>query len=487
MPNRSKLYHCLKSIFLDRGLLNFYPSIVVLKYLIGLRELGRLDTKTVLVAVEQDALALTLSALGRLNPLAPTSSLPHGLDETDGAFLDVGAVVTAHDLLDGLGGLGGVVKGNGADVVVENMGLDNAVEEVTADETELAVNSRGSTTDKVPLIRGVVRERRVGVLEVGDGNEPVVDPEVGKEVPDEHVGPAKGVAEVDEGGGGDSDTDVGDDDPGGLTLLIEGRAGVEVVDTSEPAVLLALATTLALPLVEVVAGDVGHEVVGPADELLTDKVDQGVDGGLLGQLGNLMDETADARSKLLAGARNEDHVTRDVAGSLVVLAVGELPREVGDEKGRVEDPADGVVDQPGRGESLVTALVGKNPETGAEKALHKGVQTPEDDTGSLHGDVLGSDIFVPDVKSDGEVDDVASDVRQAVKSRTLEAVRGDGIADVLDGEVGDLELVAVRVEQLAELGLVGLDVVRGQGRKRGVGGRALKGRVEGRGIGGTRV
>lgn len=463
------------------------PFILPRNTLVGLGELGRLDTKVVLVAVEQDALALALSALGRLNPLAPTSSLPHGLDEADGAVLDVGTVVLAHDLLDGLGGLVGVVEGDGGDVVVEDVGLDDAVEEVAADEAELAVNSRGGTTDEVPLLSGVVGERGVGVLEVGDGNEPVVDPEVGEEVPDEHVGPAEGVAEVDEGGDGDGDADVGNNDPGSLTLVIEGRAGVEVVDTGEPAVLLALATALALLLVVVVAGDVGHEVVGPADELLTEKVDEGVDGGLLGQLGKLVSELADAGSLLLAGAGNEDHVALDVAGGLVVLAVGELPREVGDEKGGVEDPADGVVNQPGRRESLVTALVGKNPETGAEETLHEGVQAPENDTGSLGGNVLGSDIVVPEVEGDAEVDAVADDIGQAAKSRTLVAVLGDGITDVLDGEVGDLELVAVGVDQLAELGLVDLDVVGGQRGERGVGGRTLKGRVEGRGIGGSGV
>lgn len=464
----------------------FYPSIVLLGYLVGLGELGRLGAETVLVAVEQDALALTLSALGRLNPLAPTSGLPHGLDEADGAVLDVGAVVLAHDLLDGLGGLVGVVEGDGADVVMEDMGLDDAVQEVAADEAELAVNSRGGTTDKVPLLGGVVGERGVGVLEVGDGDEPVVDPEVGEEVPDEHVGGAEGLAEVDEGGDGDGDADVGDDDPGGLTLIVEGRAGVEVVDAGEPAVLLALATALALLLVVVVAGDVGHEVVGPADELLTEEVDEGVDGGLFSQLGNLVGELADAGSLLLAGARDEDHVALDVAGGLVVLAVGELPGEVGDEEGGVEDPADGVVDQPGRREGLVTALVGKNPETGAEETLHEGVQAPEDDTGSLEGNVLGSDVFVPDVEGDGEVDHVAGDIGQAAESGALVAVLGDGITDVLDGEVGDLELVAVGVDQLAELGLVGLDVVL-QGGERGVGSRALKGRVEGRSIGGSGV
>ena len=76
----------------------------------------------------------------------------------------------AHDGLDGLGGLVGVVEGDGGDVVVENVGLDDAVEEVAADETEFTVDGGGGAADVVPGRGLVVGERRVGVLEVGDGN-----------------------------------------------------------------------------------------------------------------------------------------------------------------------------------------------------------------------------------------------------------------------------------------------------------------------------
>jgi hypothetical protein len=45
--------------------------------------------------------------------------------------------VLAHDALDGLGGFVGVVEGNRGDVVVEDVGLDDAVEQSAADEAEL--------------------------------------------------------------------------------------------------------------------------------------------------------------------------------------------------------------------------------------------------------------------------------------------------------------------------------------------------------------
>jgi hypothetical protein len=109
---------------------------------------------TVPVAVEEHALVLALGALVGLDPLAPAGSLVQGADEAPAAVLDVGAVVLAHDGLDGLGGLVGVVEGDGGDVVVEDVGLDDAVEDLAADETELAVNGGGGTTGKVPGLAG---------------------------------------------------------------------------------------------------------------------------------------------------------------------------------------------------------------------------------------------------------------------------------------------------------------------------------------------
>lgn len=74
----------------------------------------------------------------------------------------------AHDWLDGLGGLVRVVEWDGGDVVVEDVGLDDAVEEVAADEAELAVNGCCGAAGEVPGFAGVVWEGRVGVLEVGN-------------------------------------------------------------------------------------------------------------------------------------------------------------------------------------------------------------------------------------------------------------------------------------------------------------------------------
>jgi hypothetical protein len=48
--------------------------------------------------------------------------------------------------------------------------LDDAVEDVAADEAKLSVNGGSSTLDKSPLVGFVVGGLRVSVVEVRDGN-----------------------------------------------------------------------------------------------------------------------------------------------------------------------------------------------------------------------------------------------------------------------------------------------------------------------------
>lgn len=115
-------------------------------------------------------LVLALGTLIRLDPLAHSRALVHGLDEANWTALNITAVVLTHDWLDGLGGFVGMVERDRGDVVVEDVGLDDAVEEVTADEAKLTVDGRGRATGEVPRLASVVRERRVGVLKVGDGD-----------------------------------------------------------------------------------------------------------------------------------------------------------------------------------------------------------------------------------------------------------------------------------------------------------------------------
>ncbi len=81
--------------------------------------------------------------------------------------------------------------------MVQDVRLDDAVEEVAADEAELAVDGGGGAAGEGPGVGVVVGKGRVGVLEVRYGNcerlttvcstpevsgnhtKPVVDPEIG--------------------------------------------------------------------------------------------------------------------------------------------------------------------------------------------------------------------------------------------------------------------------------------------------------------------
>lgn len=303
----------------------------------------------------------------------------------------------------------------------------------------------------------------------------MVDPEVRDEVPDEHVVPAKVGSEEVESSAGENEADVAQDNELGILCLVEGAAGVEMVDSTAEAVLLALAAALTLALMVVVASDIGEKVVGPANDLLGNEHGKGEGRGVLGELGELVDHAAETSGLLLASARDEDHVALHVAGCLVVLAVGDLPAEIGDQERGVEDPASHVVDEAGVGKGTVATLVGNDPEAGAKEALEDGVDGPEGASGEGAWDVLGGHKVVEDGEGGGEVDHVAGNVGVALESRALKAVLGDGITDVLDGVVGRRELVAVGVDELAVGGLGGVYVDRGERRQRGGRGRGSRG------------
>lgn len=138
---------------------------------LGNRRLSRrLGAETVVIPEEEDALSLSDSTIAGLYPLAHAGALVKSLDEADGSFSHVCLVVPTHDGLNGLGGLVRVVEGDGADVVVQHMSLDNAVHQVAANEAKLSVDGGGGAAHEVPFVRRVVWKRWVGMLEICDGN-----------------------------------------------------------------------------------------------------------------------------------------------------------------------------------------------------------------------------------------------------------------------------------------------------------------------------
>lgn len=240
----------------------------------------------------------------------------------------------------------------------------------------------------------------------------MVHPQIREEVPHEHVGEAIGAAEVGQDGDRDGNTNVAQEDELRVLGLVQWAPRAEVVDATEVAVLLALAASLLLALVVVMASDVGKQVHGPSEGLLADRVKEGGDGRLLGQLVELMDHPAHTACELLAGLGNEHHVALHVSSGLVVLAVGDLPGEVGNEESGVADPASGIIEDLGGREGLVAALVCEHPQSCAEESLDHSVQGPEDRAGGHRGDVLGSDELVEQGEGNTKTDDIAGHVGQ---------------------------------------------------------------------------
>ena len=76
----------------------------------------------------------------------------------------------AHDRLDRFSGFVGVVKWDGGNIVVKHVGLDDTVEEMTADEAKFAVNGCGSTAGKCPSVRFIVGKCGIRVLKERNGD-----------------------------------------------------------------------------------------------------------------------------------------------------------------------------------------------------------------------------------------------------------------------------------------------------------------------------
>lgn len=231
----------------------------------------------------------------------------------------------AHHGPDGVRSLVSVIEGDLGDVVVENVSLDDAVEKSASDETKLAVDGGGSSTSVCPGVGIVMRQGGIGVLQEGDGDEPVVDPQVRDDVPDEQVREAECLANPGESCEGDGDTKVAEQDEVLVFALIQRAGGDEVVDAATKAVLLALALAFGLALVVVVASNVADDVQRPSSKLLPDAVKKRSNGRLLGQLIDLVDQLSDTRSIHLSCLGHKNHIALNVASGLVVFAVRDFP------------------------------------------------------------------------------------------------------------------------------------------------------------------
>lgn len=189
-------------------------------------------------------------------------------------------------------------------------------------------------------------------------------------------------------------------------------------------------------------GDVGEKVHDPSEQLLGDQSIQGNDWRVRSNL--LEDRSTFVLDEGVSSLWNENHVSVHVASSLVVLRVGEFPGEVRNEPERVQNPTDGVVDQTGIREGLVTTLVSQNPDTGTEKTLDDGVCGPSSESQAAVWQRWN--ISVGDVTNGEHGGDVLEHVPEGLSETTLVTVRWDSRQDILDGVVWSLKLVTVSVD-----------------------------------------
>lgn len=239
-----------------------------------------------------------------------------------------------------------------------------------------------------------------------------------------------------------------------------------MVHAAEIPIGLALPATFGLTLMVIVARDVGGQIHEPSEQLLEDQADSSQNGGLLHQLAQLVHSLSHTRSKLFSGLGDKNHITAQVAGSLVMLAVGNLPREVRNQQERVAEPANGIIQDLVRRERLVTALVSQDPQTSTKQTLNNSVQRPQDNPGRHGGHSFRGHIVVEEVEDAGQGGQIAGHIVQAYGNGAVEAVSRNGFSDLLYGEIGKLELVSVRVEHLAVVA-ANLAIGGHRGKRRG--------------------
>lgn len=303
------------------------------------------------------------------------------------------------------------------------MGSNDAVEQVAVDPAHVAVDGGQGTLDKGPALGVKVLDVLVVVVQVGDGDEPVVNPHVGNNVEQEGGPGAVVLSELVDGGADEGQADVGEEDVQGLLGTEDARGGLEVAE-AEPA---------ALTLQTLGAGrDVEQEVALPGEQLVGEELDQVHNGRLVKHLGVDAQASEPAQGSNLAlvvllGGRDKGHVLLHVASVHVVASMAELPAEEGNHEQRVKNPADKAVQLAVEREGAMAALVGQDPDTSADETLSETVGSPGGSTGVEVLDLR--DVGERGVTQAGSEGEVPGNVAERSHNGGLEAVGRNGLSD----------------------------------------------------------
>ena len=230
-----------------------------------------------------------------------------------------------------------------------------------------------------------------------------------------------------------------------ILLLIDGAGRIEMVDTTSKSIVLALAFTLNLLLMNIMTGGIVHEIHWPSHKLLSEERQSSHDWRLLRKFGNFMSEAAQFCGISFAGRRYKDLITLHVTSRFVMFAMADLPGEIWDKEQAVTKEADGIVQGLGGRERLMTTFVGHDPETSTHGAVHKGIYAPQDKSEWVTWNVLWRKELVEQSKDGAQHEYVSSHVVKSSGWRTDEAMCWDGIAKLLYREVRNLEFVTVGI------------------------------------------
>ena len=220
--------------------------------------------------------------------------------------------------------------------------------------------------------------------------------------------------EIVQGSTNDQQAEVGDGDEVSLRIGEERAQRVKVAVSERLGPRGLLRQTLGT------CADVEHQVCLPSEKLVGQQGGSIVEGSLLEQLLDLVEQSGHLGLEVLVGGRYEDGILLDVAVVAVVSGVGDLPREVGHHEQRVSRPSHHVVQRRVWRKGAVSTLMTENPDTDAHASLEEGVGDPGPHAHPSRRQLL--DICGrPD--ENGGVNEITSQIGERLGRGPLEAVR----------------------------------------------------------------
>ena len=212
-----------------------------------------------------------------------------------------------------------------------------------------------------------------------------------------------------------------------------------------------------------------HQVKRPADDEVRDHLEhpeRPVPDGLVDDGVGRLALAVRAQSHLVPRVRDVALAVDGVVRATVVLRVGVLPREVGNEQRLVHDEAPRVVEGLAGGEGAVAALVREDPVSGQDAPHPEGVYVPSREPlegvegEEVRGEV-GGQSRVRGVDAPGGQQRIPNDEVHGMEVRSVEAFLGyDGLYLALGREGGGVRVqgvvrahpVAVLIRRLDDLG-----------------------------------